>query len=268
MQPTGDPAVEPAAETGAEPAWHRFPRGALPGNFLHELLQLLAQEGFGRRAEPAVRRMAERRCVRAGHGERAEEVLDWMDAVLAAPLPPLGGAALEQVDALLPEMEFWMPSRQLDSAAFDRLCRQALLPGRERPALVSRQLDGMMMGFVDLVFEQDGRWWVIDYKSNHLGDRDADYDRATLERAVLDHRYELQAVLYLLALHRLLGRRLGAGYDPEAHLGGAICLFLRGIRGPERGCVLLRPPTALLLALDRALGAQPETAEDADEACA
>ena len=268
VQPTGDPAVEPAAETEAEPAWHRFPRGALPGNFLHELLQLLAQEGFGRRAEPAVRRMAERRCVRAGHGERAEEVLDWMDAVLAAPLPPLGAAALEQVDALLPEMEFWMPSRQLDSAAFDRLCRQALLPGRERPALVPRQLDGMMMGFVDLVFEQDGRWWVIDYKSNHLGDRDADYDRATLERAVLDHRYELQAVLYLLALHRLLGRRLGAGYDPEAHLGGAICLFLRGIRGPERGCVLLRPPTALLLALDRALGAQPETAEDADEACA
>ncbi|MDQ5898863.1 MAG: exodeoxyribonuclease beta subunit, partial [Pseudomonadota bacterium] len=248
-----------AGASGGEPAWHRFARGALAGNFLHELLQLLAQEGFARHGQEGVRQMARRRCVRAGHeDERADEVLDWMAAVLTTPLPPLGGAPLAQIVTLQPEMEFWMPSQQLDSAEVDRLSGQALLPGQARPALVPRQLDGMLMGFIDLVFEHEGRWWVIDYKSNRLGERDADYDRATLERAVLGHRYELQSVLYLLALHRLLRSRLGAQYDPGVHLGGAICLFLRGIRGPERGCVLLRPPTAMLEALDHAVGPFPE----------
>ncbi|MFM2345253.1 MAG: exodeoxyribonuclease subunit beta [Pseudomonadota bacterium] len=252
------PAARPARDAVAEPAWHGFESGALAGNFLHELLQLLAQEGFARQGEEAVRRMARRRCERAGHpDERADAVLDWMAQVLDTPLPPLGGTPLAEIVTLQPEMEFWMPCPQLDSAAFDRLSRQALLPGQARPALVARQLDGMMMGFIDLVFEHEGRWWLIDYKSNRLGTRDADYDRATLEHAVLTHRYELQSLLYLLALHRLLRSRLGAGYDPQAHLGGAICLFLRGIQGPERGCVLLRPPTAMLEALDRALGPTP-----------
>ena len=260
-QPVAAPEAPADDPRPAEAAWHRFPRGALAGNFLHELLQMLAQEGFARRASPGVQAMARRRCERAGHAERADEVIGWLDAVLATPLPPLGGAALGEVTTLLPEMEFWMPSRRLDSLALDARCREALMPGAPRPALVSRQLDGMLMGFADLVFEHGGRWWVLDYKSNHLGDRDADYDAATLRRAVLDHRYELQAMLYLLALHRLLGQRLGAGYDPDTHLGGAICLFLRGVRGPEAGCVMLRPGAAALAVLDRCLDADGAQAD-------
>jgi exodeoxyribonuclease V beta subunit len=70
------------------------------------------------------------------------------------------------------------------------------------------------------------------------------------------HRYDVQAALYLLALHRLLRSRLGVAYRPEAHLGGALYLFLRGIDGPERGLYTLAPPWPLLEALDALLGTE------------
>ncbi|MCP6484539.1 hypothetical protein NL492_27415, partial [Klebsiella pneumoniae] len=78
----------------------------------------------------------------------------------------------------------------------------------ERPALPQRSLHGMLMGFADLVFCHEGRYWVLDYKSNHLGPDGAAYGREALARAMLHHRYDVQAALYLLALHRLLRSRL------------------------------------------------------------
>jgi exodeoxyribonuclease V beta subunit len=71
-----------------------------------------------------------------------------------------------------------------------------------------------------------------------------------MSRAVLEHRYELQYVLYLLALHRLLRARLGAAYDYDRHIGGAVYLFLRGHAAPGGGLHLERPPRALIEALD------------------
>ncbi|MEY2876507.1 MAG: hypothetical protein RLZZ373_3878, partial [Pseudomonadota bacterium] len=246
-----------------EAAWHRFPKGALAGNFLHELLQWLAEEGFDRWSAPAVQALVRRRCERHGHADRADEVLAWMGAVLATPLPALGGAALTEIGAVLPEMEFWMPSVALHSVALDRVCREHLLPGQTRPALVPRTLQGLLMGFADLVFEHGGRWWVLDYKSNHLGDGDADYHAAALDTAMLAHRYDLQAALYLLALHRLLRQRLGADYDPAQHLGGAVYLFLRGVRGPRSGCVVVPAQREWLGALDACL-TEPTPEPDPD----
>lgn len=72
----------------------------------------------------------------------------------------------------------------------------------------------MLMGFADLVFHHAGRYWVLDYKTNHLGQDAAAYGPGALEQAMLEHRYDVQAALYLLALHRLLQSRLGAAYDP------------------------------------------------------
>jgi exodeoxyribonuclease V beta subunit len=69
------------------------------------------------------------------------------------------------------------------------------------------------------------------------------------------HRYDVQAALYLLALHRLLAVRLGDHYDPEQHLGGAVYLFLRGIDGPTQGVHWVPPNLPLLTALDAALPA-------------
>jgi len=193
-----------------------------------------------------------RRCERSAYGAVADEVLTWLAAVVATPLPPLG-VPLAALATRLPEMEFWLPAQRLPAQGIDALCRQHLLPGLSRPALPERALHGMLMGFADLVFEHGRRYWVLDYKSNWLGPDAQAYALPALEQALAQHRYDVQAALYLLALHRLLRARLGAHYAPQQHLGGVLLYFLRGIDGPASGVVQLAPPLALLDALDALL---------------
>jgi exodeoxyribonuclease V beta subunit len=109
-------------------------------------------------------------------------------------LPPLG-ASLEGIGHVLPEMEFWFPSERLGTGALDRLCREHLLDGMARPALPERQLHGMLKGFSDLVFEHEGRYWVLDYKSNTLGGSDASYHKSALAHGMAEHRYDVQGAI-------------------------------------------------------------------------
>jgi len=109
---------------------------------------------------------------------------------------------------------------------------------------------------MDLVLQHDGRYYVLDYKSNKLGS----YEAPQLQQAMLAHRYDVQATLYLLALHWLLRSRL-ADYDFERDVGGALYLFLRGIDQPGSGLVHLRPPRELIESLDAALRGTPAPLE-------
>src|SRR5690606_26755152 len=219
---------------------------------------LAREEGFDLHDSPELQQQLRQRCERLGWGQRGDDVVAWLGKALATPLPPLG-VALRALRGHLPEMEFWLPSERLPARRIDALCRAHTLRGRPRPALPERELRGMLMGFADLVFEHRGRYWVLDYKSNHLGSRDGDYGEEALERAMAEHRYDVQATLYLLALHRLLSVRLGDGYDPARHLGGAIHFFLRGIQGPARGCYVVPAAPALVAGID-ALLRSPEAA--------
>jgi exodeoxyribonuclease V beta subunit len=250
-----DEPKEAPARTEDAP-WHRFPRGSVPGNFLHEQLEWMAQEGFGCVLEPGFDARLAARCERAGWGNRKEDAIAWLREVATTPLPQLG-APLAALDGVLPEMEFWFPSRHLDSGALDQLCAASLLDGVARPVLPERQLHGMLKGFADLVFEHEGRYWVLDYKSNSLGAGDAAYSRAAMAAGMAAHRYDIQGAIYMLALHRLLRSRLGDDYDPARQLGGALFLFLRGIANPStRGCYLLEPELALLDGLEQLLDDQ------------
>lgn len=251
-EPGPAPAEAAAQRRAGDEAWHQFPRGAFAGNFLHDQLEWLAGEGFALDELPALQQALQRRCERQGWGHRAEEVLAWLRRVCSTALPPLG-VALAGLDRALPEMEFWLPSDGLDTRAVDALCHRHLLPGRIRPALVERHLRGLLMGFADLVYEQDGLFGVLDYKSNALGTHDADYTKAAMEAAMLEHRYDVQAALYLLALHRLLRTRLGAAYEPAQQLHGAVYLFLRGVGTASAGAYHLAAPLALIEALDSLL---------------
>ena len=246
-------ALGPLAPLPSPAPWHQFARGASAGNFLHDQLEWLAGEGFALAANEPLAARLRRRAERAGRGAHADHVVSWLSEVVQTRLPG-PGAGLAELEQVLPEMEFWLPAQRIEASEVDALCRQHLLPGVERPALAQRQLHGMLMGFADLVFEHQGRYWVLDYKSNHLGADDAAYDSDTLAAAMAAHRYDVQAAIYLLALHRLLKLRLGQGYQPEQQLGGAVYLFLRGIKGPQNGVCLIPPSVALLDALDAMLG--------------
>ena len=243
----------PATPAGSLAPWHGFAKGPTAGNFLHDQLEWLAADDFVLDAPKAER--LKKRCENAGYTTQADVVLQWLTRVVAQPLRG-PGRPLNALGTLLPEMEFWLPAERLHAREVDALCQQHLLPGVSRPQLPDAQLHGMLMGFADLVFEHEGRYWVLDYKSNHLGADDAAYTAQVLDAAMAHHRYEVQAALYMLALHRLLRSRLGEAYNPAQQLGGAVYLFLRGIDGPSGGCCTLPAPIELLDGLDAMLHAE------------
>lgn len=259
-EPEGEARIAARSADIPLKAQHRFPAGAMHGDFLHKLLEWLAEENFalapGTVHAAGVRRELEARCERTAWREYTADIVEWLTEVVTTPLSCSSTpVTLAGLASAVPEMEFWMPADGLVPTEIDLLCTQHVLPGLERPALSGGALHGLLKGVMDLVFEHEGRYWVLDYKSNRLGADDAAYTPAAMEQAIAKHRYDVQAVLYLLALHRQLQARLGAAYCPQEQLGGAVYLFLRGSSGPARGCATIPPPWEVLAALERRLPA-------------
>ncbi|UPQ72603.1 exodeoxyribonuclease V subunit beta [Kluyvera ascorbata] len=227
---------------------HHFPRGASPGTFLHSLFEDL---DFTQPISPEWMR---EKLQNNGFDEVWEPVLTrWITQVLAAPLGDTG-VALNQLSARQKqvEMEFYLPiSQTLDARALDAVTRRYDPLSAGCPELDFRQVRGMLKGFIDLVFRHDGRYYLLDYKSNWLGESGEAYTQEAMAEAMQSHRYDLQYQLYSLALHRYLRHRI-ADYDYERHFGGVIYLFLRGVDGEagQQGIFATRPDPALIMAMD------------------
>ena len=227
----------------------RFPRGIGAGDCMHAVFEHI---DFSRPASwpPAIARALHRHLPAvAGQQSLVAGLQAMLDEVLHADLLPDAAPALQlaavPAGRRLVEMEFHLAVRRADRADFHRLLDEHGWQGtRVDPAA----LEGFLRGRIDLIFEHDGRWYVLDWKSNHLGDQAEDYAPAALAAAMLRHGYDLQALIYLLALHRFLRRRLGARYDAERQLGGALYLFVRGVRRawPQAGVWHWRPAAGLL----------------------
>jgi len=187
-------------------------------------------------------------------------------------LPSLASVSREQ---RLNELEFMFPvaetalsdapraalsARQLsqllaDHAASDAERAYAAQLGKLRFA----PLRGFLRGFIDLVVEHAGRYYVLDYKSNRLGETARDYRRPQLVAEMHRHHYTLQYLLYSVAVHRYLGLRL-PGYDYDRHFGGVYYLFIRGMSPKHEagsGVLYERPSRALIDALSGLLS-RPE----------
>ncbi len=233
---------------------HGFPRGPQPGTFLHGLLEWAGRQGLAATAaEPGeLHATIERRCSLRGWQSWTPVVQGWMDDLLGLQLP-LGEQPLRLADLspgrYTPELEFWFQASRVATGELDTVVRNATLDGARRPRLAAAELNGMMRGFIDLVFEHEGRYFVLDYKSNHLGPDDAAYSEDNMCNTVLEKRYDMQYALYTLALHRLLSHRL-PDYDYQRHVGGAVYLFLRGCGGATGGVFHRRPSVELIEALD------------------
>ncbi|WP_433924037.1 exodeoxyribonuclease V subunit beta [Vreelandella sp. 21] len=234
---------------------HKFPRGPGPGTFLHGLLEWAGRQGFAAAANDhdLLNDMLWRRVQLRGWQAWQEPLAGWLSALLTTPLPLAAPNQQSVVPTELTsyqvELEFWLAAQRVNTQAIDALVSKHLLPGVERPALDTDTLNGMLKGFIDLAFEHQGRFYVLDWKSNYLGPNDSDYEPEALRHALLAKRYDLQAALYLLAMHRLLKARL-PDYDPHQHLGGSMTVFLRGSRSPGRGVFSEPAPVELIEALD------------------
>ena len=172
---------------------------------------------------------------------------------LLTPLGPIAdNLCLAQIgmDNRLAEMSFELPLSHTDRAAtIDSLAGiltqhlpdddpLAGYPEYLRTCDVDpRALRGFLTGSIDAVLRIDGRYLIVDYKTNRLGTRDApltlrNYTLPAMATAMISSHYPLQALLYAVALHRFLRWRI-PDYDPERHLGGIAYLFVRGMAGAD-----------------------------------
>ncbi len=238
----------PAEETvlSTRPSPFTFPRGAAAGTCLHAILEELEFSSRPGNLE----QVTQHHLARAGMDpDWLPVVCSWMDNILDTDLG--GGMRLRLLadSDRRPELEFHFSLADLDLDRFNRVtARFGIRPvPRERGPL-----RGLMKGFIDLVFRYRGRYYLADYKSNYLGASAADYAPERLGAAMVEHHYDLQCVIYTLALHRFLKRRI-SNYTYDRSFGGALYLFLRGMHPdhpPGTGIWQVRPPLALIHALD------------------
>ena len=234
-----------------------YPAGARVGSFLHALLEEVdPSRPLRAQIEAHVSALALR------HGLPAEQDLDgletWLGWILDTPLD--GDFRLRSLKPgqALHELPFDFGTGHVDARTLDAWLlehRPAGVDPDTVPALDFATFQGMVTGVIDLVFEHDGRYFVADYKSNLLGRRLEDYAPPRLGAEIAARRYDLQYLLYTLALHRHLRTRL-PDYDYERHFGGVYYLFLRGMRpatGSGRGIWFHRPEPTLVDTLDRKL---------------
>lgn len=238
--------------------WSAF-RGARAGVCLHEVFEAL---DFATVNEETVRTRVKERLVAGGFppltltAPVAELVMRSLEA------PMFEGSSLRGVSLAdcWRELEFTLPLRPISPAALSAAFA-AGPPGAAGTALSSSlaglnfaEIRGVLGGFVDLVFRVGGKWWLVDWKSNWLGETPEAYGQDALKREMLGQHYGLQYHLYLLALNRLLRVRL-PDYNYERDFGGVRYVFVRGVTPgrPELGVFADRPPGALLDVLERRL---------------
>jgi exodeoxyribonuclease V beta subunit len=231
-----------------------FPRGAQAGSCLHKMLEELDFKQL----------LAEQRdTVLIPALEKHGIDLKWLTAAevllghtLQTPISE--GFSLSHLprSQRLDELEFYFPIQQLRVADLQRVLLKHLPKDWKAVQYAIRQLNfkqltGYMKGFIDLIYEYKGRYYIVDYKSNDLGSAFSDYTFDAMLSEMAEHHYYLQFLIYCIALHRYLKMRLPS-YDWHQHFGGVQYLFLRGMNPYQTGSGVFayQPDWALIQALD------------------
>jgi len=258
-------AAEAPPETGSmggQEHLFAFPRGARPGLFFHDLLEHWDLGGTDTRQRAS---LVTEKLHAHGFDPQWTNAVDHMLACLSqAPLPDRAGGAticLAQVPAhqRAYEMEFHFPLNPLSTVQLQRVFAQsadpqvAAMTGLALDRLTFAPMQGFLKGFMDMVFTHAGRFYLVDWKSNHLGNTWNDYTRERIDTVMAGESYFLQYYLYVVALDQWLRHRV-PDYDYETHFGGVYYLFLRGIQGPgapATGIYYTVPDKVLLNALKK-----------------
>jgi exodeoxyribonuclease V beta subunit len=249
--------VEETADSGRD--MHAFPRGARAGRCLHAIFQAI---DFADLSRGDTQRIVAREL--AAHDFASQwvpAVTDMVERVIATPLDDTGRVRLADVtrDRRFDELEFYYPIVNLKDASLRALLRGSGFPDEIRQridALTFTAAHGYVKGYIDLVFETEGRFYLVDYKSNWLGATQEAYRSSELCKSMARETYYLQYLIYCVALHRYLKSRI-SDYEYDARFGGVRYLFLRGMSpefGSTRGVYVDRPDALLIEKLDALLG--------------
>ena len=235
-----------------------FPKGTKPGSFLHDILEHL---DFTAKETTVMKELvADKLSEYSFESQWLDTICDTVTNVLSTPLDPaLKGPVLSSIqdDDRLNELEFYFPLKTVNPEKLKKIFQTN--PGspliKDFPETIGRlqfaPARGFMRGFMDLVFRWRGRFYLVDWKSNFLGDRLEDYDQKAMALAMIKECYILQYTIYTLALDQYLRLRM-TEYSYEKHFGGVYYIFLRGVNpemGPEFGIYRDLPSTQLIEAL-------------------
>ena len=238
-----------------------FPRGAKAGICLHEIFEQLDYSGL---TDDSITTVVRSSLANNGFHEQWLPVIGNMvrEVTSARIISGNSGFSLSGMKKgdWQTEMEFYLPVRLIAPDIIQLLFEEVLdatIFGDYYEVLRQlsfRKSHGMLQGFIDLVFICDGLYYILDWKSNHLGMNRADYAQGMLHESMCHNAYILQYHLYTLALDRLLKWRL-PGYNYETHFGGVLYLYLRGISAGSGGCGIYsgRPPEKFIRRADEML---------------
>lgn len=198
-------------------------KGAHTGNVIHDLLENISFTRLAAREEISHQRDVA--CQRYGLTLARPGVLnELLYQTVTTPLSHEDSdfylANIDEQDCLK-EMPFYLSLSDLATAEINFILQ-------ESPAfqpLSNKQIQGYLTGFIDLIFLYQGRYYVLDYKSNAL----SNYLPDTLTQAMCDHNYGLQYWLYSVVLHQYLQQRL-PDYQFAEYFGGVRYLFVRGMQ--------------------------------------
>jgi len=212
-----------------------LPKGVKTGNLIHDIFEKV---DFQNCDSPESINLINRKLREHGFDLSWQPVIAQMLANVAR-MPLVAGGdkfRLEQVGSenRLNELEFYFPLKKIDQVRF-----KSIISGHGRFAAINTNqeyldrlqfspVQGFMKGFVDLVFRRGEKFYIVDWKSNHLGDRPEDYSPQRIAAVMQGGFYTLQYILYTVALDRYLSLRM-PGYSYENNYGGVFYLFIRGI---------------------------------------
>lgn len=227
-----DEKAQPNKRVNSDLIRFTLPKGANAGNLLHNILE---DHEFSQPFNLAEH--AEHLSIFADtHNQqvKTEDLVEWFEDILASPIqvsnPSKDNAcdtfSLRDLTHTLKEPEFYFPLASVNVADLAKLLGEHRR--RELATKSAHILNGMLHGFIDLLFEYNGKYYVADYKSNYLGDSLEMYDSQAMTQAIEAHDYDLQYLIYTWALHQMLSQKL-PNYAFSEHFGGVYYFFLRGM---------------------------------------
>jgi len=226
-------------------------RGANTGNLIHHIFERIdfTDASFWSKAIAD----ALKRFMPNSPAEYANWLLELLYHVTAARITIANSTvSLNEIsrDKRLSELEFDFNVAPFSPDAINRLST----PEAPFQVRYAKELEGIMNGKIDLFFEHDGKYYILDWKSNFLGDQLADYSKQNILLAMAASNYHLQHLIYTLAVKKYLQLRV-PGFKYATHFGGVIYLFVRGVRKEgDKGVFTYRPDEGLINALDALLG--------------
>ncbi len=265
-QPEPDPAPLPDELTAqSDPGGlsvFAFPRGARAGSFFHDIFE---HYDFAAETSDTLEGLVAGKLQQYGYDAKWHKtVCKAISTVLAVPLladrSPFRLSALKAADRLN-EMEFYFQLNSVTPGTLKKAFKAIAGPHmvEKFPARLENlsfaPSVGFMKGYIDMVFHHQGRFYLLDWKSNYLGPTPEHYDQSSLQKAMDTHYYILQYHIYTLALHQYL-RYQQPDYSYENDFGGIFYIFLRGVnasKGPEQGVFYERPDPALIHSLGQTL---------------